>query len=80
MNKVDKFIKNPKKALWKLTWPMMISMSVQALYNIVDTAYIGRISPEAIAALTFAFPIFYLLIAVSNGIAGGMGSRNTNFS
>ncbi len=74
MDKVDKFIKDPKKSLFKLAWPVMIAMLVQSLYNVVDTAFIGRLGTEAIAALTFAFPIFFLLMAINQGVGVGTTS------
>ena len=73
-HKVDKFIKNPKKALFYLSIPIVITLLVQTLYNIVDTIYIGRLGTDAIAALTFSFPIFFVFIALNTGIGIGMGS------
>jgi len=78
-NKVDKFIKNPNKALLKLSFPILIAMAVQAMYNIVDTAFVGRLGADSIAALTFAFPLFFLIIAVDSGIGTGMGSRISRY-
>lgn len=78
-NRVDEFIKNPKKALFKLAMPIIIAMIVQAMYNIVDTAFVGRLGAEAIAALTFSFPLFFILIALNSGIGIGMGSRISRF-
>lgn len=73
--RLDGFIKHPKKALFNLALPMIVGMLVQGLYNIVDTAYIGRIGAEAIAALTFSFPLFFVLIALNSGISVGMNSK-----
>jgi len=42
-NKVDHFIRNPRKALWKLSLPIIMAMLVQIMYNIVDTAFVGRL-------------------------------------
>lgn len=74
-SKVKHFIRDPKKALFRLAYPVVIAMAVQTLYNIVDTAFVGRLGAESIAALTFAFPLFFLLIAFNAGIGAGMGSR-----
>ncbi len=73
--RIDNFIKNPKKALFTLAFPILIAMVVQVMYNIVDTAFVGRLGANAIAALTFAFPLFFILIALNSGIGVGMGSR-----
>lgn len=78
-NKVNQFIKNPKKALWTLSMPIVVGMMVQTLYNVVDTAYIGRLGADAIAALTFSFPLFFILIAINSGISAGVNSVISRF-
>ena len=78
-NRVDEFIADPKKALYKLAWPMLIAMLVQTLYNVVDTAFVGRLGADSIAALTFSFPLFFILIGLNSGIAVGMSSRISRF-
>ena len=78
-NKVKDFIKDPKKALFKLAFPMIIAMVVQVMYNIVDTAFVGRLGAESIAALTFSFPLFFILIAVNSGLAVGMSSQISRY-
>ena len=40
-NRLEQFINNPKISLWKLSVPMMLGMSVQAIYTLIDTAFIG---------------------------------------
>ena len=78
-NNVGKFIKNPKKALFTLAIPMVVAMLVQALYNVVDTAFVGRLGAESIAALTFSFPLFFILMGVNAGIGTGVSSRIARF-
>ncbi|MBR9676302.1 MATE family efflux transporter [Candidatus Woesearchaeota archaeon] len=78
-NRVDEFIKNPKKALFTIALPIIIAMMVQTAYNIVDTAFVGRLGAEAIAALTFSFPLFFILIALNSGLGAGMGSLISRF-
>jgi putative MATE family efflux protein len=73
-NRVDEFIANPRRALFILAAPIVIAMFVQTMYNIVDTAFVGRLGAEAIAALTFAFPIFFILISLNSGIGVGANS------
>jgi putative MATE family efflux protein len=73
-NRVDEFIENPKRALFVLAAPIAIAMFVQAMYNIVDTAWVGRLGAESIAALTFAFPIFFILIGLNSGLGVGINS------
>ena len=52
----------------KLALPAMVGMLFQTLYNIVDTFYAGRISPEALAALSKSFPIYFVIVATSIGV------------
>ncbi|MBD3164683.1 MATE family efflux transporter [Candidatus Woesearchaeota archaeon] len=79
MEKVNEFAKNPRKALFRLAWPIMLATIVQTLYNVVDTAYVGRLGEEALAAITFSFPLFFILIALNAGINTGMSSRIARF-
>ena len=52
----------------KLALPAMIGMLFQTLYNIVDTFFAGKISPEALAALSKSFPIYFIIVASSIGV------------
>ena len=78
-NRVNEFIGNPKKAFFTMSLPILVGMSVQALYNIVDTAFIGRLGSESIAALTFAFPLFFIFIALNSGVGSGINSLVSRF-
>ena len=60
--------------LVKLSVPMMISMLVQALYNVVDSIYVSQVSESAVTALSLAFPIQNLLIGFAVGIGVGVNS------
>ena len=76
---VDRFIKNPRKVLFTLAIPIAIGMLIQAMYEFADTAFVGRLGADAIAALTFSFPLFFILIAFNVGLSAGMGSRISRF-
>ncbi len=78
-NHVGEFIKDPRKALLKLSFPILIAMFVQVMYNIVDTAFVGRLGSEAIAALTFSFPLFFILVSLNSGIGVGVNSRISRY-
>jgi putative MATE family efflux protein len=52
---------------------------VETLYNIVDTVYVGRLGPEALAAITFSWPIFFFLVSVSIGLNAGISSRLSRY-
>nr|WP_325184560.1 MATE family efflux transporter [uncultured Oscillibacter sp.] len=54
--------------------PMMVSMLVQALYNIVDSVFVARISQDALNAVSLAFPLQNLMIAVGGGTGVGMNA------
>lgn len=60
--------------LIKLSIPSIISMTVQALYNIVDSIYVGRLSTDALSALSLAFPLQMILIATAVGTGTGASS------
>ena len=57
--------------LIKLSIPGMISMSIQALYNVVDSFFVARVSEDALTALSIAFPVHIFLIAISVGTGVG---------
>ncbi len=57
-----------------MSLPVMFSMMIQALYNIVDSYFVSQYSTEALAAVSLAFPIQNLIIAFAVGTAVGVGS------
>ena len=62
------------KLLANMALPMIISMLVQALYNVVDSIYVSRISESAVTALALAFPVQNLQIGFAVGIGVGVNS------
>ena len=62
------------KLLITMSLPMMISMLVQALYNIVDSIFVSHINEYALRAVSLAFPIQSLMIAVAVGTAVGINA------
>ncbi len=62
------------RLLASMAVPMMISMLVQALYNIVDSVFVSRISEDALTAVSLAFPLQNLMIAVCAGTTVGMNA------
>lgn len=73
------------RLLIEMSLPMMISMLVQALYNVVDSIFVSRINENALTAVSLAFPIQSLMIAVGTGTGVGvnallsksLGEKNT---
>ena len=62
------------RLLANMALPMVISMLVQALYNVVDSVYVSRVSENALTAVSMAFPIQNLMIGFSTGVGVGMNS------
>lgn len=62
------------KLIISMSLPIMISMLVQALYNIVDSVFVARINENALTAVSMAFPIQNLMIAVGVGTAVGVNA------
>jgi putative MATE family efflux protein len=63
-----------KKLIISMALPMMISMLVQALYNVVDSIFVARLGEDALSAVTYAFPLQNLMIAVGSGTGVGMNA------
>ncbi len=63
-----------KKLIVSMSLPMMISMLVQALYNVVDSIFVSQIGEEALTAVTLAFPMQNLMIAVGSGTGVGINA------
>ena len=59
---------NIQKLVRKLALPAMVGTLFQTLYNIVDTFFAGKISPEALSALSKSFPIYFIIVATSIGV------------
>ena len=62
------------RLLFTMSMPMVISMLVQALYNVVDSVFVARISENALTAVSMAFPVQNLMIAVSVGTGVGINA------
>ena len=62
------------KLLISMAAPMMLSMLIQALYNIVDSIYVARIEEYALTAVSLAFPLQNLMISVGVGIGVGINA------
>ena len=62
------------KLVFNMSLPMMGSMMVQALYNIVDSIFVAKLSENALTAVSLAFPLQTLLIAVGTGTGVGMNA------
>ena len=62
------------KALFQLGIPMVISMLVTALYNVVDTYFVSGLGKQAVAAVSVAFPISLIFSGIGLTFGAGAGS------
>ena len=73
-----------KKLIINMSLPMIISMMVQALYNVVDSIFVAKLSEDALTAVTLVFPMQNLMIALAAGtgvgfnvlLSQGLGEKN----
>ena len=63
-----------KKLIFNMALPLIISMLIQALYNIVDSIFVSRISEDALTAVSLVFPVQNLMIAFATGLGVGINS------
>lgn len=62
------------RLVWSISFPLMLSMLIQSLYNIVDGIFVARISEQALNATSLAYPVQMLMIAVSVGTGVGINA------
>ena len=62
------------KLIWNMSLPIIASMLVQALYNIVDSVFVSRVSEQALTAVSLAFPAQNLMIGLATGTAVGVNA------
>jgi len=76
---LESFLKNPSKSMWSLAIPIMVGMGIQTLYTIIDMIFIGRLGGNAIAAVAFNMPIFFLVMGLSFGLGNGVTASIARF-
>ena len=62
---------NPKKALINLSIPLVISLLISSLYNVIDAIWVSGLGADALAGVGFVTPIFMILIGFGNGLGAG---------
>ena len=62
------------RLLLNMALPMMLSMMMQALYNVVDSIFVAKISEDALTAVSLGFPMQNLIISFSVGLGVGMNA------
>ena len=68
---VDVMLGNPKKALLKMSVPLIISLLISSFYNLIDAAWVSGLGADALAGVGFFTPIFMVLVGFGNGLGSG---------
>ena len=71
---VDTLLGNPRKAILAMSVPLIIAMIAQSANNLIDAVWVAGLGSEALAAVGFIFPLFFILIGFGNGIGIGASS------
>jgi putative MATE family efflux protein len=76
---VKTLLGDPKKGIMKLALPMIIAMSVTTMYNVVDAYWVSGLGTDALSAVGFFFPFFFMAIALATGLGVGGGASISRF-
>ena len=71
-NNVDVLLGNPKRALVRMSIPLIISLLISSLYNLIDAMWVSSLGADALAGVGFVTPIFMILIGFGNGLGAGV--------
>ena len=71
---VDTLLGNPRKAILAMSIPLIIALIAQSANNLIDAVWVAGLGSEALAAVGFIFPLFFILIGFGNGIGIGASS------
>lgn len=63
-----------KKLILTMSFPIMLSMLIQALYNVVDSMFVARVSQDALAAVSLCYPVQMIMVAVACGSGVGVNA------
>lgn len=70
---------DPKKAIIKLSGPMIIAMLLMTMYNLVNAVWVAGLGGDALAAVGFVTPLFMILVGLSNGLGAGATSAISRY-
>jgi putative MATE family efflux protein len=70
-SRVREFLANPRKALWKLSMPILGGMVIHTLYSVVDMMFVGWVGPDSVTALAFNMPLVFFSMGVTMGLSTG---------
>jgi len=68
---VDVMLGNPKKALLKMSIPLIVSLLISSFYNLIDAAWVSGLGADALAGVGFFTPLFMVLVGFGNGLGAG---------
>ena len=71
VNSVDIMLQNPKKALIRMSIPLIISLLITSFYNLIDAFWVSGLGADALAGVGFFTPIFMILVGFGNGLGSG---------
>lgn len=78
-SRLNEFLDNPEKGLWKLSIPVLAGMGIQTIYTIVDMIFIGRLGGNSIAAVAFNMPLFFFVLGLTMGLGSGVTASIARF-
>jgi putative MATE family efflux protein len=70
-SRVQEFLADPRKALWKLSMPILGGMVIHTLYSVVDMMFVGWVGPDSVTALAFNMPLVFFSMGVTMGLSTG---------
>ena len=76
---VQTLLGDPRKAIRKLSAPIIVALISRTLYNVTDAIWVSGLGPDALSAVGFYFPFFIFIIALANGLATGVGACISRF-
>ena len=76
---VDSILGDPKKALWKMSIPLIISLLITSLYSVIDAIWVSGLGADALAGVGFVSPIFIALMGIGNGLGAGSASALSKY-
>ena len=76
---VDAILGDPKKALWKMSIPLIISLLITSLYSVIDAIWVSGLGADALAGVGFVSPIFIALMGIGNGLGAGSASALSKY-
>ena len=70
---------DPKAAIRSLSGPLVVSMLITSIYNLVDGIWVAGLGADALAGVGFVIPLFLVLIGLGNGLGGGATSAISRY-